>query len=330
MIGSATSIEPNELHNRQEKRQVVYPSLNVYFSPRVYKDRIDHKNLPLCAYNRKIESTNVANLYDQPTPTRSELREFNLADGLIYQFGAMGNYSTSNPDIVTEKLKLKVLICVCMYNEGQTAINLTLNGIYENLPDLENEGIAADEIGVVLMQDGILKLVENKLTRTYAKGEDSMVHFFRTLDELEGKKRCDLEERINIILDESENLSRKGMDRNITDNRDFPVSIEKNISLLYQNLWRPSMTDHEGTTKDSQHYLKLFSCFKHTNGTKLSSHLWFFEGFCRYLNPEYVILLDVGTKPEKGAIANLLKGFTDEDVGGVTGFMTVDSNMKSQ
>jgi hypothetical protein len=46
-----------------------------------------------------------------------------------------------------------------MYNEGQTAINLTLNGIYENLPELEKSGIAADEIGVVLMQDGILKLV---------------------------------------------------------------------------------------------------------------------------------------------------------------------------
>lgn len=65
------------------------------------------------------------------------------------------------------------------------------------------------------MQDGILKLVDNKLTRTYAKGEDSMVNFYRTLDEQDGKKRCDLEERINIILDESENLSRKGMDRNM-------------------------------------------------------------------------------------------------------------------
>lgn len=90
------------------------------------------------------------------------------------------------------------------------------------------------------------------------------------------------------------------------------------------------MTDKEGTTLDTNYYLKLFSCFKHTNGTKLSSHLWFFEGFCRYLKPEFVILLDVGTKPEKNAIANLLKGFTDDDVGGVTGFMTVDSAMKSQ
>lgn len=43
-----------------------------------------------------------------------------------------------------------------------------------------------------------------------------------------------------------ENLSRKGMDRNIAENRDFPVSIEKNIALLYQNLWKPSMTDDSG------------------------------------------------------------------------------------
>jgi chitin synthase len=90
------------------------------------------------------------------------------------------------------------------------------------------------------------------------------------------------------------------------------------------------MTDPMGCTRDTRHYLKLFSCFKHLNGTKLSSHLWFFEGFCRYLNPEYLILLDVGTKPEKDAIGNLLKGFNEKEVGGVTGFMTVDSEMKSQ
>ena len=161
---------------------------------------------------------------------------------MIYQFSGM-NIRAPGEELSRRPLGIKVLICVCMYNEGQTAINLTLNGIYDNLSHLEKQGIAAHEVGVVLMQDGILKLVENKLTRTYAKGEDSMVHFYRTLDEKEGKKRCKLEERINIILDETENLSRKGMDRNTAENRDFPVSIEKNIALLYQNLWKPSMTD---------------------------------------------------------------------------------------
>lgn len=190
MIGSATSIQQEDAAILSREDKLLYPTLNVYFSPRVYKDRVDHKNLPMCAYGRKVESTNVAALYDQPQPNRSDLREFTLADGLIYQFGAMGSFSRSNHDTNNAPIKLKVLICVCMYNEGQTAINLTLNGIYENLPNLEKEGIAADEIGVVLMQDGILKLVENKLTRTYAKGDDSMVHFFRKLDELEGKQRC--------------------------------------------------------------------------------------------------------------------------------------------
>lgn len=28
---------------------------------------------------------------------------------------------------------IKILICVCMYNESKHAINLTLNGIYKNL-----------------------------------------------------------------------------------------------------------------------------------------------------------------------------------------------------
>lgn len=43
--------------------------------------------------------------------------------------------------------------------------------------------------------------------------------------------------------------------------------------------------------------LNIFTCFKHMNGKKLHSHLWFFEGFCRYLVPEFVVLLDVGTTP---------------------------------
>lgn len=88
--------------------------------------------------------------------------------------------------------------------------------------------------------------------------------------------------------------------------------------------------------KKPKKYLKLFSCFKHLNGTKLSSHLWFFEGFCRFLDPKYIVLLDVGTQPNKNGVANLIKGFRNHDgtdnmdVGGVTGLMSVDSNFPSE
>lgn len=76
--------------------------------------------------------------------------------------------------------------------------------------------------------------------------------------------------------------------------------------------------------------LRVLSCFKHTNGTKLSSHLWFFEGFCRYMNPKFCVLLDVGTKPDEMGIVNLIKGFVHKDIGGCTGFMSVDSEFPSE
>lgn len=52
-----------------------------------------------------------------------------------------------------------------MYNESKYAIETTLNGIYSNLPHLSENGITEDDIAVVLVQDGILKLVKDRATR---------------------------------------------------------------------------------------------------------------------------------------------------------------------
>mgnify|MGYP001417938674 FL=1 len=77
-----------------------------------------------------------------------------------------------------------------MYNESRNAINLTLNGIYENLPNFEKEGFSDGDIAVVLIQDGILKLVSDRVKRTYAKGDNSMVYFYDQMDYFEGKPKC--------------------------------------------------------------------------------------------------------------------------------------------
>lgn len=62
-----------------------------------------------------------------------------------------------------------------MYNESANAIRLTLEGIYRNLEALEKQNISSNDIAVVLVQDGILKLVSDKIKRKYAKGKDSMI-----------------------------------------------------------------------------------------------------------------------------------------------------------
>lgn len=75
----------------------------------------------------------------------------------------------------------------------------------------------------------------------------------------------------------------------------------------------------------------MFFIFKHLNGKKLSSHAWFFEGFCRYLSPEFCVLLDVGTVPDKQGIANFVKALrSDINIGGVSGFMNIDANLVSE
>jgi len=157
--------------------RIKYPALNVFFSPRVYQQKIDHKSIPMCSYTRPIEATNIAKIFDQQCPDQNDLRELNMKDGLIYQLKQMNKKRSGEP-----ALKIKVLMCVCMYNENKNAIQLTLSGIYDNLRNLEEQGISSEEVAVVLMQDGILKLVNNRSKRTYSSGKNSMVEFYRRLD----------------------------------------------------------------------------------------------------------------------------------------------------
>ena len=52
-------------------------------------------------------------------------------------------------------------------------------GIYSNLAPLRDNGVTEHDIAVVLIQDGILKLVKDRVRRTYAKDEHSMLEFYR-------------------------------------------------------------------------------------------------------------------------------------------------------
>lgn len=66
-----------------------YPSLNVYTSPRVFQQKIDHTSRPLCIYTGPIEANNVSKYYDQRTPEVSCLRKIDKIDGMVYQFSQM-------------------------------------------------------------------------------------------------------------------------------------------------------------------------------------------------------------------------------------------------
>ena len=53
-------------------------------------------------------------------------------------------------------------------------------------------------------------------------------------------------------------------------------------------------------------HMNLFMCVKYRGAGKLSSHNWFFNGFCKELNPKFTVLMDVGLVPKPLAIFKMV------------------------
>ena len=69
---------------------------------------------------------------------------------------------------------------------------------------------------------------------------------------------------------------------------------------------------------------KIEEAVKYKNEGKLSSHMLFFEGFCKLFNPFYCILTDVGLKPTKDAIYKIWEHLAlNPKCGGVCGYMNL-------
>ncbi len=61
-----------------------------------------------------------------------------------------------------------------------------------------------------------------------------------------------------------------------------------------------------------KNYLNLYYVAKNRNGGKLSSHFWFFSGFCEIFQPDYTILIDCGLKPFDTAVFNMFRAMESD------------------
>ena len=72
-------------------------------------------------------------------------------------------------------------------------------------------------------------------------------------------------------------------------------------------------------------------CIKQRNDGKINSHKWFFLGICKYLKPEYTMLLDIGTRPDNYAIQKLYQYMLYHPrAGGVCGEIEVDFSREEE
>ena len=141
--------------------------LNIFCCPRFYKGLIiADGRAPLSKYLPRISASNCTKIIHDDTPEKNEISNFEAGDGLVHYLGKL---SKRRKDGGYYFKGVRVIICICMYNESRHAIETTLEGIYSNLAPLRENGVTEDDIAVVLIQDGLLKLVKDRVRRTFVK-----------------------------------------------------------------------------------------------------------------------------------------------------------------
>ena len=179
----------------------------------------------------------------------------------------------------------KVIIGVCMYNESKEHLTQTLDGVCSNLKYFSRAGVSPAEVACVVVADGM-----EPFMKAYNKEPEYFSNFFSP-SEITLRYEYDEED-----LPKFKHLSQ-GKD--------------EIAHCFYQ---RFECSSNAGLP------LNLYWCVKQENKRKLNSHLWFFGGFCEELQPEYCIILDVGTKPQEKALFYLFEAMeTDPQVAGCCG-----------
>ncbi|OBA20555.1 hypothetical protein METBIDRAFT_32538 [Metschnikowia bicuspidata var. bicuspidata NRRL YB-4993] len=184
----------------------------------------------------------------------------------------------------------EIVVCVTMYNEDETSFARTMHGIMKNVAHLCSRSKSSiwgrdswKKVQVIIVADGRNKINESVLQLLTATG-------------------C-----------YQDNLARPYVNNRKVNAHLFEyttqISIDENLKF-------------KGDEKSLTPVQVLF-CLKEQNQKKINSHRWLFNAFCPILDPNVVVLLDVGTKPDNHAIYNMWKAFDqDSNVAGVAGEIT--------
>jgi chitin synthase len=222
--------------------------------------------------------------------------------------------------------KLRMLICVTIYNETKSELFKTLQGIFENLESFLDHSISPHDIAVVVIFDGILKMDESMRSYFSTLDKELMLNFGLSIESrLSEIKKCS---DAYIKAAEKVPLEHQKRKKEVAQGNYLGPSIPKRTSICYQiQLGIGDFAECSLIRRPEYiHLAKLnvFLCVKMLNKQKLSSHLWFFQGFCKTFQPEYCALVDCGTQPDKKGLWNFFRALeTDRQAGGVCGYMGV-------
>lgn len=232
-----------------------------------------------------------------------------------------------------------------MYNENYGQFMQSLSGVIRSIVELTNlkrSDYKPEEFGVVLICDGIDRVDQDFMDKlekykmfdpdlcynTVLKTDINDDHVKRTFEKkdtiLDEERRGRSAKRYSYATPNVGHIFSKKLDHEtmvqMFDNPDDDGEYECNLHIGKQS---PS----NWLTSNGKYQLpdvNFFFCAKHENRGKIESHLWFFKGFCAYVNPDYCQMIDIGTIPLKRSIANIIRYMDSYDqVGGACGEIEV-------
>lgn len=186
-----------------------------------------------------------------------------------------------------EDRRIRLLICVTLYNEDQDTLRKTLLGICDNLEVLYEKFALADgrkgldwqEVAVCIIQDGLPMCDQSVVAAATVQG------FFS------------------------------------------PVVLQEDVlgtpSSLHLFEYTARYKKHAGI--ENYPPLQVIFATKTKNKGKLDSHCWFFDAFSYLIQPEYCVLFDAGTRPMPTALKAVCTHFQRyPNVGALTGELKVE------
>ena len=187
-----------------------------------------------------------------------------------------------------------------MSNEEPEQLHKTLEGVFKNLPffgNLEGFNIEYPEnIGCIIIVDGIEPFLKtfNRIHLLEDKGRNirKNFHYFSQFFSLE---TIEAEFMTDNIVKKTNNGSFELMNM-LEDSKIIDYGSE--IAHVFTQKIK---FDETGPA------LNLIFCIKQLTKRKLNTHRWLLEGFCKVINPEFLIFLDAGIQPSRRALFKLCK-----------------------
>lgn len=201
-------------------------------------------------------------------------------------------------------------VCITMYNEHVGELKTTLRGLIHNYNCFRSDksyNIKKDDFLIFIVCDGFDRIPKcfKKLATEKGFFDESILTAknFATRDERSGKL--------------SMRPLREVMDKSVPD-KDVPNNL---LHVFQVTTWDVGLAD------DMLKGRRVHICFgvKHRNDGKINSHKWFFQGICKYLKPQFCLMLDIGTRPDDYALLKLYAHMrNDPKCGGCCGEIQVD------